>query len=273
MRMRARKPGAEKVTSWAPMESFIESWKTFREHANESETIASCLRNWTLWKYQQDNRVADIGCGDGRMLEAIILKTAGPNVKILCTLLDPTRSFIEEAKQTARRLSNVTAVTTLHGSLRKHFRRLPDSLDIAFFIHTACVVTPKEWDLVLSLAFRGTTVIWVMDNPTSVFTHCWSITAPTFYDRLQEAYEFLSKAAKDEALKIEIAKRTVLASNPFSFPKDVRDNILSLICYADFRRLRDFEKKTIQRLIKNRLSHDRLPCDISLFKIGANTRR
>lgn len=263
----------EDMTKWVPMKTFVRSWKTFRAHANEAETISKSLESCKLWKTPQDNVIVDIGCGDGQVLKEIISRTASAKTRIECTLVDPMESFIEEARANIENLPQVVSTTSLLGYLKDNYKKIPKKLDTVFFIHTAYVVTPEDWKLVLELSERGASIIWVMDDPKSIFTHCWSITAPKFYDRLQEAHQFIDSLIYNKQFRVDIKNATVLAKNPFDFPKSVADKILSLICYTDYACLPKYERLTIQRFVEDRLTKKGLPCDISIFKITSHHNR
>jgi SAM-dependent methyltransferase len=260
------------MIKWVPMKTFVDSWKSFRAHANEAETISKSLKKWRLLTNIRTNVVIDIGCGDGSVLKEIITRTSNQKTRIECTLLDPMESFIKEAQENISVLPQILSLNSLHGYLENNYTKLPKKIDVVYFIHTAYVVTPNDWKLILKLADRGATIIWIMDDPKSIFTHCWSITAEHFYDRLQEAHQYINNLISSNRYNIEIKKATVLAKNPFEFPKNTAEKIMSLICYADYTSLPNYTKQAIRGYIEGKITDRGLPCDIAIIKISPRNR-
>ena len=83
------------VTGSWPMANYMSAWKTFRRFGNEPAATADHIISLPGWPAKETLRVLDIGCGDGRMLEAFLQKT--PQKVTEVTLLEPDERLLPEA--------------------------------------------------------------------------------------------------------------------------------------------------------------------------------
>lgn len=217
-------------TEW-PMDSYLGAWKTFRQAANENESIASHLVSRTSWPSGEGLRICDVGCGDGRLLETIIIEAQ--NSVEAVTLVDPDQDLLNEAENVIReQASLVPQIHRLLLTAEEAFPGCAVDADVILFVHVVYLIESHHLINIFNSLPLDKIVYVIFDEPTSVFTTLWEQTAPKYRERVIEAHKIIRALPRNQ-FDIEESLIEAEVPNPFDYSrKDVQDAILSILCYS-----------------------------------------
>jgi 2-polyprenyl-3-methyl-5-hydroxy-6-metoxy-1,4-benzoquinol methylase len=242
--------GLEIRREW-PMESYLAAWKTFRQTANENKSIARHLTTQPSWPRGKKLRICDVGCGDGRLIEAITLETQDEIAAV--SLVDPDPELLDEAVRCIAEEALVPNITRTLATAEMAFPACATGHDIVLMVHVVYLIESEHLVRLLEAMPPEVVAYVIFDEPESVFTTLWRETAPKFHGRVLEAHKIM-KALPRTNFAIAETKVEAQVANPFTLPReDVRRAILSLLCYsteaADDMRTRGWIESTVSRYV------------------------
>ena len=259
-------PKRRGAADWPFNKSYVESWKSFRTHSNENEVIGSAIQAWLPCKDRKEMRLLDVGCADGALIKDLVQEYQS-KINISCVLLEPNEYLLADATLNLSGVGKVTSVLPINDSLSPAIiGNIPRPVTFILFSHVAHLVEPRYWNLLLELLNRDSVLVWIMDSPNSVFSECWSLTAQTYFKRIDKAYKFIN-ALSVRGYSVEAKSAIVSVNDPFNLPETARSGVLSLLAYDDFDGLPAKKADIIRPIIRKRMVGGKLSCDISLFQI------
>jgi SAM-dependent methyltransferase len=246
-----------------PMHSYIAAWKVYRAHSDEDDRIAAELSSIINRCVPRPGRILDIGPGDGRViLKALIQLQYRP---ALVELFEPNPSF---ARETAARLSFyrfADEVNLRQEPFQTGLQGSGSAFDVILCTHSLYFLSEQEFAGLLSYARAGARLVIVVDHETSLFSELWRITAPEYLD-VVKGYLSQIRSLSPNDLSF---KETFIEANlkdPFHLRKEMRDLVLSLLCYSDFEE--ELADDVILPVIRRRSQGGQLKCLSSCFEIA-----
>ncbi len=234
-----------------PMESYLAAWKTFRQAANENKVIAQHLVSQPSWPRGRKLRICDIGCGDGRLLEALIFEA--PDELAEVCLVDPDYELLQEAARSISERNYISKVSTILSKVESVFPSCVEGFDVALMVHLVYLIETECLIQLLQAMPPGPVIYIVFDAPTSVLTSLWSRTASKYHERVVQAHHIIDSLSSGE-FAVQRSQIEARVPNPFSLPReDLRGAILSLLCYSsdvlEDPDKRDWARSTIERYV------------------------
>lgn len=246
------------------MANYVAAWRTFRGLSNEPGATAAHVMSRPSWPSLEELRILDIGCGDGRMVEAFLLAAHQKIRQVI--LLDPDADMLSEASSEVSRLGLDVEIETELGVADIEGLRLAVAADVALAIHVVYLLPLARFRKLIRNWPPPLPLYVVLDSPESVFSKLWTRTAPEFATRATQAHEFL---ASEELAGISVQKSTfgTRVANPLELGPGVRSRVLSLICYADFDELSCETRDYVEETVLSFLDGDRLTCSCTCYEI------
>jgi SAM-dependent methyltransferase len=246
------------------MPNYMSAWKTFRRLGNEPEATAEHVLSLPRWPGNKNLRILDVGCGDGRMVEAFLLKARQSIGKV--TILDPDRLLLDEAAHEIRSLGLDVDVLEVAGVADRQALELAADHDVALAIHLVYLLAHNRFRALVDHWPPGVPLYVVLDAPDSVFTELWSETAPDYALRSRRVHEYLSGEANGR-LDVRRTDFTTRVANPFGLPEPVRDLVLSLLCYCDFAEFSDTRRAKVESVISSHVERGQVTCSCTCYEI------
>lgn len=212
------------------MAAYMEAWKTFRLLSNENEVTATHLVSQPGWPLRDGCVICDLGCGDGRLLESIVIRS--PATVAEARLVDPDADLLFEAGHRLTETGLLSTVQTVFGAAEDVFQRCAEGIDVALMAHVVYLMPNEAVQRVFEMCPTNAPLFVILDAPDSVFTSLWRHTAPKYHARAMAAHETISSL---DAAEFSVAQTTVTSriDDPLELPRtDVQNAILSLLCYA-----------------------------------------
>jgi SAM-dependent methyltransferase len=252
------------------MASYLAAWKAFRQAANENKRIARHLVSRPQWPRRPRLRICDIGCGDGRLLETLILEA--PDELGAVVLVDPDTDLLDEAVRAVTELNLVPEVIRIPSTAESAFPSCAADSDIVLMIHVVYLMESEHFAELLGVLSTKAVTYIVLDEPESIFTTLWEKTAPKFYDRVLKAHRFI-QSLPPERFQVKESKIQAEVPNPFSLPReDLRRAILSLLCYSsgalDDPRAREWIERTVNQFA---VADGKVACRSACYEILRKT--
>jgi hypothetical protein len=113
---------------------------------------------------------------------------------------------------------------------------LAREIDVALAVHLLYLLSEQETHRFLGGLAPGIPLFVVLDHPASVFMRLQEKTAPRYYARSLNAHRALARLREQGYLVEQTAFETHL-TNPLDLSQELREAVLSLLCYRDFREL------------------------------------
>jgi hypothetical protein len=250
-------------TEW-PMEGYLSAWRTFRRMSNENAVTAAHLVSLPRWPRKKDTVICDLGCGDGRLLESIVVKSPEEIGEV--RLVDPDGVLLREAEQCLEESGLVRVVRSTLGTAEEHCSVAARDADVVLAVHVAYLLAPDSFDAVLSQLPTGVPCYIVLDAPGSIFTTLWKTTAPKYYDRVLRVHEMLRRGrGQPDGAKSSIRSSIV---DPLTIErKDLRDAILSILCYADTSTMSPAQLRSVEDTIRGRVVDGHLTCESVCYEV------
>lgn len=248
-----------------PMESYMSAWRLFRRLSDESQVTAEHIISRKLWPHHlPDLRIADLGCGDGRVLEALILSS--PKPVRAAHLVDINSELLEHAEYRIKGLELVDNVMTSCKSAGDAILDIANHIDAALAVHLVYLLKEHELQELFSRITAGIPLFIVMDQPSSVFTKLWERTAPKYYNRSLDAHRIISTLSK-EKYAVEKTEFGTHLTNPLNLREDIRDSVLSLLCYKEIRDLDQETRSWVKNVISAHSTTERVVCDCVCYEL------
>jgi len=248
-----------------PMLSYASDWKTFRRLSDENVETALHLISREHWPRASGLIITDIGCGDGLLTQQIILKTPGTVSEV--RLIDPDADFLAEAK---RHLSETTSEPPNIVDIQEGAEALQpvDLLDVkvVLAVHVVYLMRSQVFDTILKALPAGVPLYVVLDEPASVFSRLWSTFAKKYLRRSKETHTKIA-SLKEEGYVVEHSTITSHIDNPLAQRRDVKDAILSILCYTDMRDVSGEEYEIAEAEVSKSVAGQRLLCESACYEI------
>ncbi|HYC54056.1 MAG TPA: class I SAM-dependent methyltransferase [Candidatus Binatia bacterium] len=215
-----------------PMDSYCSAWKVFRRLSNENEETAKHLIDQSAWPSKDGIVLCDIGCGDGRLVESIVLRCQKAIGEI--RLLDPDLEMLNQAETVVTETGFIDRIRTRLGVAENDLAEVIEGADVAIMVHVVYLMQPGALESTLAACPSRVPLYVVLDEPNSIFTELWARTAPAFYERSLNAHRLLEALALSSDY---MSRRSTIRSqigSPLRLKRaELRDAILSIFCYAD----------------------------------------
>ena len=251
-----------------PMECFIEAWKLFRDVSNENQETANHLLLRPFWPSIDDYNILDIGCGDGLLLKQI-LRRSKRRMGQVC-LIDPDEELMHQA------LLNLEHIGIVKYQISHKLSKIEDEIPECFqnihvilAVHIVYLLPTESFNSLLKELPVQIPLYVVLDNKDSIFSTLWKRTAPKYYDRAIAAHEIIKQLPRD---KYKVSKTSITSSldNPLScVPErpDLKDAIMSILCYTDVRDRPHQEIHYIENEIRRFVVGNTLRCCSDCYEI------
>jgi SAM-dependent methyltransferase len=246
------------------MANYLAAWKTFRRLGNEPQATAAHVLARARWPAEDDVRVLDIGCGDGRMLEAFLLQ-AGRRIAT-ATLLDPDPTLLDEAARELGGLGLSVEVRAEVGVADRQGLELAENHDVGLGIHLVYLMAHNRFRALVNHWPVDKPLYIVLDAPDSVFTELWSETAPDFALRAKQVHRYLSGEANGK-LSVTRSDFITRVANPFDLPAPIRNLVLSLLCYCDFDELGETGQEKVEAVINSHTRDGHVECACACYEL------
>lgn len=246
-----------------PMPSYIAAWKTYRTLSNEDDVIAKRLA-LTTKAAGAVNRILDIGPGDGRVLLRTLIRLHQRPTEVC--VVEPNSEFIEE---TLRAVSFDRFFDRIVPLCSKLADCTPDSLfgyDHVFCTHTAYFLSDEEMNVLLSLVLAGARLCVVVDHPDSIFSRLWRRTASEYFRRAQQHSDRLLNLDRSK-FTVNVGEIEAEVSNPFDLRDDIRDLVMSMLCYAETDDMLHEELASVEATVRAALVGSVISCKSYFFEI------
>ncbi len=252
----------KKLSSTWPCNSYLSSWKTFRLMSNENEVTADHLVKCVYWPQKENITICDLGCGDGHLIENLILKNPTKIAKI--HLVDPDLNLINEARARVCETGLAPDPVCFISNAEECLSKCVADADVILLIHVVYLMKDGTLNKILSAIPFNVPLYVILDSPDSVFTALWKITAPTYQERAFKAHEILRNLPE----KKFIIKRSTIKSqikNPLLLQRaELRQAILSILTYSDFD---EHIYPTVRPILKNHIVDNNLVCKSICYEV------
>jgi Methyltransferase domain len=186
------------------------------------------------WPRSPDLRLADFGCGDGRLIEALIV-SAHQSIDTV-HLIDLNPELLVQVQERIEHLGLVKNIEAHCAQASEAMLQLGREIDAALAIHLLYLASEQETYQFLKGLAPAVPLFVVLDHPTSVFMRLQEKTAPRYYARSVNAHRALGGLGEAGYLVEQTAFETHLTS-ALDLSQKLREEVLSLLCYSDFGEL------------------------------------
>lgn len=217
------------------MPEYMAAWQTFRDHSDEDRATVIHLLNSSSWPNRGSLVICDIGCGDGRIIEKILLNDFIKMHVHEVRLVDPDGDLLAQAKKSVDRTQKVRQVVPLKKYARDVWPSCAVGADVVLAIHVAYLMPNGELSRLLAERPKSTSLLVVLDSPDSVFTELWAETAPKYYQRVIKAHDTLSRYLGADAPK-RTSFITARIPRVILRQRHHADWVLSILCYRNMRK-------------------------------------
>ena len=218
-----------------PSELYVEAWKAFRSLSNENEVTAEHLVTRPSWPKRNDLVLCDLGCGDGKLVEQIVLRSISTVREV--RLIDPDEDLLNEAVRVVSETGLVKSVLRSLATAEQAFPACAASSDALLLVHVVYLMKNGGFKRLLDACPRDTPLFVVMDAPTSVFTELWSVTAPKYHQRSLRAHETIAQLHGKDGYLVSESRIASRIADPRGQRADLKTTLLSMLCYTDARTL------------------------------------
>jgi SAM-dependent methyltransferase len=246
-----------------PMANYLEAWKTFRRLGNEPAATAEHVLAQPGWPTGDGLRVLDIGCGDGRMIEAFLQRVPSAAKAIL---LDPEDWMLSEAARQVGEFRIGTEVVGQVGSADEEGVALAREIDVGLAIHVVYLLSHSRFKVFVQHWPPGVPLFVVLDAPNSVFGELWIQTAQDYAARSAGVHEYLAREA-NSGLAIRRTDFNTRVANPFNLQASVQNVMLSLLCYCDYAELSQEKRYKVERVIRRHADGDDIVCACTCYEL------
>lgn len=213
-----------------PMDTYLSAWKTFRRMSDENDATAAHLIQRPHWPNKDGLVVCDLGCGDGRLLEALLV--ANPRRFAEVRLLDPDAALLDEAQQCVAEQGLVSRLSPILGTAEQHFPACAEGTDVILLVHVVYLMRNGALQSLLSSCPVGTPLYVVLDAPTSVFTSLWQYTARKYHSRALRAHDLLRSLPSGEYRTDKTSFNSRIQDPLLIERVDLKAAILSILGYC-----------------------------------------
>lgn len=247
-----------------PMPSYMQAWKAFRQMSDENHETALHLLSRPSWPTVDKTVITDVGCGDGMLVQQVVLHSKSEISEV--RLYDPDREFLAEAE---RRLTEtpcelqIKASTAFAEDIRSADLRGSHAI---LAVHVVYLMQEDGLAALLRELPIGTPLYIVLDQPHSVFSRLWRGTAPKYFERSRKTHQLVARLPRD-TYGIEQSVITSHLQNPLVQRRDIRDAVLSILCYADVQDMEKDDYDSVQKEIARCTVGSHVLCESTCYEI------
>jgi len=218
-----------------PIDGYLAAWKTYRRLANENVVTASHLVARGRWPKKEGLHLCDIGCGDGRLMESVLM--ASPSWVEEVRLVDPESELLAEAVASVTETNLVRSVRAYLGPAEELLPQAADGCDGLLLVHVAYLLPRQHFVSLLRSLPMDVPCFIVLDSKASVFTSLWKHTSPKYYRRSLAAHAAIEGLPRSD-FEVQRSSFRARLPDPRSLTRpDLLGAVLSILCYAEFSRL------------------------------------
>lgn len=248
-----------------PMDFYISAWRLFRRLSDENRLTADHLLSRPKWPREIPRlTIVDFGCGDGTLLESLILASSTP--VDVAHLVDPDPDLLNQAKSRIAGLDLIGNVQTTLARAEDVAEPTTADADVALAVHLVYLLNNGQLQRLLDGMRPNIPLFIVMDEERSVFVNLWERTAPKYHRRLLLAHKAIQSLDKDK-FSFERTGFDTHLTNPFSLRTDMRDFVLSLLCYADFKALGSELQNWARSVLQSYVASSSVVCNCVCYEV------
>lgn len=256
---------AEKRLDW-PVPSYISAWQAFRGLSDEDIRTAEHLVSRAGWPTKSSPdfplRLLDLGCGDGRMIEAVARVAHRPTLH----LVDPDDELLEQAAERLRSSGCFSTLRTTRGRAENLIGEAMAAADAVLAVHLIYLLSEDDVRRVVQGILPGIPVYFVLDHPESVFTCLWQRTARKYYDRVIAGHATLSCLAQS-SFQVRRSEFESKLENPLLLPPALRDAVMTLLSYATYPNFDSDLKQWVTRIINDHMREGVVRCRCVCYEV------
>jgi len=251
-----------------PMPSYLAAWKVFRKISDENRCTATHLLSRQTWPRGLDKlHVVDFGCGDGGLLEELILASQQEFSTIHLVDLDPELLAAASDKIASLNLTR-TLLKTL-GRAEDVAGIVAQGAHVGLAVHLVYLLDNGSFKTLLHQLPPRFPLFIIMDEKDSVFQELWTKTAPKYHSRVVQAHQLLTQEI-GPAFQVTKTEFDTHLRSPLGLRPELRDAVLSLLCYHEVSSLDQPTREWVNSVIKSRTASGKVVCDCACFEV---TRR
>jgi hypothetical protein len=133
-------------------------------------------------------------------------------------------------------------------------------------VHLLYLLSEQETDQFLNGLAPGIPLFVVLDHPNSVFMRLQEKTAPRYFARSVNAHRALGGLGERGYLVEQTAFETHL-TDPLDLSQELREEVLSLLCYRDFRELDGETQAWAARIVSEHNVAGRIVCHCVCYEV------
>jgi SAM-dependent methyltransferase len=252
-----------------PMGRYIPKWKIFRAFTNENRTIAEHISSTMAWQNTEIHNLLDVGTGDGLVLANLLTLSSKHLNKVI--LVDPNSDLLFEARKHLSSNTTTVELEVHNDDISNLIPSVFQGIDIVLIVHVLYLVPTSDFEKIINSLPSNLPVLIITDNEDSLFPKCWEITAPKYFERSQNINALLRNLPQNE-FSVKTSTFKTFLKNPLMIERpELKDSILSLICYVDYENLGDEKKKRILELLKQNSIEDLIYCDSICYEVVKTT--
>lgn len=247
-----------------PMATYMAAWKTFRRLSDENRATARHLLSRARWPHRDGITICDVGCGDGRLVETLVMESTTGISSVV--LVDPDGSLLEEAS-TCVSTSPERSVRAIKDSAERAFPACAEGADVSLLVHVVYLIPNGGLRHLLEASPAGMPLYVILDAPESVFSQLWKRTAPKYFARAEKARNLIESLPADR-FAVDRSTFSSTITNPFKLSRtDLRDAILSLLCYRSIDESDAELHGWIAQVIERHAAGQHVVCDSACYEI------
>lgn len=247
------------------MKSYFSAWRIFRSLSDENRTTAEHLLSRQAWPHdKEDLRIVDLGCGDGAMLAELLVASRQRIAAV--HLVDPDAEFLRIAVE---RISSLNPLMTLNQTLgyaEDVIMKVTEGVQVILAIHLVYLLGNGGFKTLLKQLPIGVPFFLVLDERESVFQELWRRTALKYHQRVLDAHQIISGLSSMEYVVTKSEFDSHLRT-PMGLRQDLRDAVLSMLCYTELSSLDDATREWVYQTIDRRTAAGKVVCDCACYEI------
>lgn len=245
-----------------PMDIYLPSWKLFRCLSDENKETAKHLllkSNWNM-----PSNILDIGCGDGLLIKEIV-HLCENSVKEV-RLLEPDLELLETAFKNLSETNLIPSIVKINNDINSVLKDCFNEIDLILAVHIAYLIPTTDFIQVINSIPINVPFYLVLDEPTSIFSTLWKETAFKYSQRSLKTHEYV-KSLDNSEFSVNYSVITSHIKNPLKLRKDIKERIISLLCYNDYNSFTQDKKQLVEKIISDFLINETINCNSSCYEI------
>jgi len=249
-----------------PWSFYGQAWKLFRRLSDENIETAKHLLSRDHWPNCVNTLILDVGCGDGLLIQSIIDMGKIDVGEVI--LIDPYIEWLDQARKnindyvTSGVIKNLEVIT---GTAEDNFIEYSSRANVILGIHLAYLVEPSTIEMMIASLPTNIPFYFVLDHPSSIFSKLWEETAPVYKNRASLAHKYVRNLGSS----FEVNMSTIISHlpNPLSRKDEIKDQMLSLLCYDDVRNFPHDLYAWVTEQVAKAVVDNTISCDSTCYEI------